>query len=397
MSGTAEVSTVAARLSLRKMFIAGIATVTGLVLTWVVLTAKSEPQAGPPRDRPAPMVSIIEAQPSTHQLLVYTQGTIDAKRRVDLIAQVTGKVVSVNSEFADGGFFKKGEVLLTIERYDYEFSLARAQSALAQSQQRLAEERGRSRQARREWRELGSKEANDLFLRKPQLRAAQSAVTAAEADVSAAELALDRTVIRAPFDGRVQQKRVDVGQVVVNATPLAHIYALDELELRLPLSDAQLALLPQQLLTSSDGMVGSSSRISVDIGGRAWQFSAPIMRSEAELDRRSRVATIIAEFPGTSDLALGRPVLTPGMFARAELLGRPVPNVIELSNAALSPDGHVLVVSEESKLERRDVGIINRQGASVWVSGIASGERVVTQLNNTLFPGLRVATQRAVN
>jgi hypothetical protein len=48
-------------------------------------------------------------------------------------------------------------------------------------------------------------------------------------------------------------------------------------------------------------------------------------------------------------------------------------------------------------LERRDVGIINRQGASVWVSGIASGERVVTQLNNTLFPGLRVATQRAVN
>jgi non-ribosomal peptide synthetase component E (peptide arylation enzyme) len=85
------------------------------------------------------------------------------------------------------------------------------------------------------------------------------------------------------------------------------------------------------------------------------------------------------------------------MFARAELLGRPVPNVIELSNAALSPDGHVLVVSEESRLERRDVGIINRQGASVWVSGIASGERVVTQLNNTLFPGLRVATQRAVN
>ena len=85
MSGTAEVSTASARLSARKMFIAGIATATGLVLTWVVLTAKSEPQAGPPRDRPAPMVSIIEAQPSTHQLLVYKQGTIDAKRRVESI------------------------------------------------------------------------------------------------------------------------------------------------------------------------------------------------------------------------------------------------------------------------------------------------------------------------
>ena len=88
MSDTPEVSTVANRLSLRKLFIATVATLTGLALTWVVLTAKSEPQAGPPPDRPAPMVAIIEAAPSTHQLLVHTQGTIDAKRRVDLVAQV---------------------------------------------------------------------------------------------------------------------------------------------------------------------------------------------------------------------------------------------------------------------------------------------------------------------
>ena len=50
MSDTPEVSTVANRLSLRKLFIATVATLTGLTLTWVVLTAKSEPQAGPPPD-----------------------------------------------------------------------------------------------------------------------------------------------------------------------------------------------------------------------------------------------------------------------------------------------------------------------------------------------------------
>jgi len=397
MSDTPEVSTVAKRLSLRKLFIATVATLTGLALTWVVLTAKSEPQAGPPRDRPAPMVAVIEAEPSTHQLLVHTQGTIDAKRRVDLVAQVAGKVVEVSDAFADGGFFEKDDVLLSIERADYEFALARAESALAQAEQRLAEERGRSRQARREWRELGSDEANDLFLRKPQLRAAELAVKAAQADVAAAELALDRTIIKAPFDGRVQQKRVDIGQFVGNGTPLAQIYALEALELRLPLSDAQLALLPEQLLTSSGGLVGSSSSVSVNIGGRAWQFPADIKRSEAELDRRSRVATVIAEFPGSPDLENGRPVLTPGMFARAEIIGRPVDGVIELTNAALSPDGHVLIVNEESKLERRDVAVINREGRSVWVSGLVAGDLVVAQLNNTLFPGLRVATEVAVN
>lgn len=396
MSDTPEVSTVANRLSLRKLFIAGVATLTGLTLTWVVLTAKSEPQAGPPPDRPAPMVTVLEAAPATRQLLVHTQGTIDAKRRVDLVAQVTGKVVEVSDAFADGGFFEKDDVLLSIERDDYEFALARAESALAQAEQRLAEERGRSRQARREWRELGSDEANDLFLRKPQLRAAELAVKAAQADISAAELALDRTIIRAPFDGRIQQKRVDIGQFVGTGTMLAQIYALEALELRLPLSDAQLALLPAQLLTSSGGLVGSSSYVSVNIGGRSWQFPADIKRSEAELDRRSRVATVIAEFPGSPDLENGRPALTPGMFARAEIVGRPVDGVIELTNAALSPDGHVLIVNQESRLERRDVAVINREGRSVWVSGLAAGDLVVAQLNNTLFPGLRVTTEVSV-
>ncbi len=396
MSDTPEVSTVANRLSLRKLFIAGVATLTGLTLTWVVLTAKSEPQAGPPPDRPAPMVTVLEAAPATRQLLVHTQGTIDAKRRVDLVAQVTGKVVEVSDAFADGGFFEKDDVLLSIERDDYEFAVARAESALAQAEQRLAEERGRSRQARREWRELGSDEANDLFLRKPQLRAAELAVKAAQADISAAELALDRTIIRAPFDGRIQQKRVDIGQFVGNGTMLAQIYALEALELRLPLSDAQLALLPAQLLTSSGGLVGSSSYVSVNIGGRSWQFPADIKRSEAELDRRSRVATVIAEFPGSPDLENGRPALTPGMFARAEIVGRPVDGVIELTNAALSPDGHVLIVNQESRLERRDVAVINREGRSVWVSGLAAGDLVVAQLNNTLFPGLRVTTEVSV-
>ena len=57
----------------------------------------------------------------------------------------------------------------------------------------------------------------------------------------------------------------------------------------------------------------------------------------------------------------------------------------------------MLIVNEESKLERRDVAVINREGRSVWVSGLVAGDLVVAQLNNTLFPGLRVATEVAVN
>lgn len=390
MSDSAEGTAVVARLSLRKLAIAALATFIGLVATWVVLTAKAEPQAGAPPERPAPMVEVMTAAPAEHQLRVRTQGTIRAKTQVELAAQVAGKVINVSQNFADGGFFQAGDTLLTIERDDYEFALARTEAALAQAEQRLAEERGRSRQAEREWRELGSTEANDLFLRKPQLRAAELSVSAAQADVAASKLALDRTIVRAPFDGRVLQKRADVGQFVGNGTPLAQVYAIEALELRLPISDAQLALLPEALLTSAGGLVGSTAAITVNIGDKIWNFSAPIVRSEAEIDQRSRVANLIAEFSGTSELGVGRPSLTPGVFARAEILGRPVANVIELSNTALSPDGHVLVVNGQSLLERRDVSIVNREKDRVWVSGIGEGESVVEQLNNTLFPGLRV-------
>lgn len=390
MSDTADGIAVATRLSLRKLAIATLATLVGLVATWVVLTAKSEPQAGAPPERPAPMVEVITAAPADHELRVRTQGTVRAKTQVELAAQVAGRVVKVSENFADGGFFQAGDILLTIEPDDYEFALARTEAALAQAEQRLAEERGRSRQAKREWRELGSAEANDLFLRKPQLRAAELAVTAAEADVAASKLALDRTIIRAPFDGRVLQKRADVGQFVGNGTPLAQVYAIEALELRLPVSDAQLALLPESLLTSSGGLVGASAAITVNIGDKVWNFSAPIVRAEAEIDRRSRVANLIAEFSGSPEIKEGRPELTPGVFARAEIMGRPVPGVIELSNSALSPDGHILVVNEQSVLERRDVAVVNREKDRVWISGIGEGEAVVAQLNNTLFPGLRV-------
>lgn len=390
MSDTADGIAVATRLSLRKLAIATLATLVGLVATWVVLTAKSEPQAGAPPERPAPMVEVITAAPADHELRVRTQGTVRAKTQVELAAQVAGRVVKVSENFADGGFFQAGDILLTIEPDDYEFALARTEAALAQAEQRLAEERGRSRQAEREWRELGSAEANDLFLRKPQLRAAELAVTAAEADVAASKLALDRTIIRAPFDGRVLQKRADVGQFVGNGTPLAQVYAIEALELRLPVSDAQLALLPESLLTSSGGLVGASAAITVNIGDKVWNFSAPIVRAEAEIDRRSRVANLIAEFSGSPEIKEGRPELTPGVFARAEIMGRPVSGVIELSNSALSPDGHILVVNEQSVLERRDVAVVNREKDRVWISGIGEGEAVVAQLNNTLFPGLRV-------
>ena len=131
-----------------------------VALTWVVLTAKSGRRLDRHRIVPS-HGGYIEAAPSTRNYWSTRKALRGAKRRVDLVAQVAGKV-GVSDAFADGGFFEKDDVLLSIERDDYEFALAQAESALAPAERRLAEERGRSRRRSRMAR-LGSDEANDLF------------------------------------------------------------------------------------------------------------------------------------------------------------------------------------------------------------------------------------------
>ena len=160
--------------------------------------------------------------------------------------------------------------MLELEKADYEFAIARALAQEAAAAQRVAEERGRNLQAQREWRDLGTVEANDLFLRKPQLRAAEASMAAAQADVSAAELALARTTVRAPFDGRLESKSVDIGQFVAPGTVLAQVYATDGVEVHLPISDSQLALLELPFETSPTAYPGDFRCVLVVSAAVAW-------------------------------------------------------------------------------------------------------------------------------
>ena len=231
------------RLTVKKFLIAALLTGSGLLVSGLVLTGKPAPVANVPPEPLRPVVSVLRAQPSEISLAVNTQGTVEARRRINLVAEVAGKVSTVSERFEEGAFFDQGDVLLQLEQADYEFAIARAQSQVAAAEQRLAEERGRNRQAKREWRELGTVEANALFLRQPQMKAAEAALKASVADLSAAQLALSRTEIRAPFSGRIESKRADLGQYIAPGAAVAEIYATDIVDVALPLNDSQLAAL----------------------------------------------------------------------------------------------------------------------------------------------------------
>ena len=377
------------RLTVKKFLFAALLTGSGLLVSGLVLTGKPAPVANVPPEPLRPVVSVLRAQPSEISLAVNTQGTVEARRRINLVAEVAGKVSTVSERFEEGAFFDQGDVLLQLEQADYEFAIARAQSQVAAAEQRLAEERGRNRQAKREWRELGTVEANALFLRQPQMKAAEAALKASVADLSAAQLALSRTEIRAPFSGRIESKRADLGQYIAPGAAVAEIYATDIVDVALPLNDSQLAAL--KLPMNANVALGIPVILSTAFGGREWQWQAQIRRVQAVVDRQSRTVNAIAEVlqPFESEIS-GRPPLTPGMFVRAEIPAPPIPNLVQLPASALRSDNTVLVVGTGEKLVRQPVTVQRRTEQWAWVSGLTEGSRIVRAQTGLLVVGLTV-------
>lgn len=385
-----DTSATASRLTRRRLLGSVLFTAAGLAICFLVLVGKPATQPTELPEPRRPLVAVILAEPSDHSISVRTQGTVEPVRRVGLVAQVSGKVERVSDLFLDGRFFKAGDVLLELEKADYQFAIARAQAQEAAAAQRVAEERGRNLQAQREWRDLGTSEANDLFLRKPQLRAAEASLAAAKADVAAAKLALERTTVRAPFDGRLEKKSVDLGQFVAPGSVLAQIYATDRVEIHLPISDSQLALLELPLFETAV-VDYPAVTLSARFGGERWQWEGKIARVEASIDRDSRVTFAIAEVSdpfGGSEFQ--RPPLTPGLFVEASISGKPITASVELPATALRGDNTLLWVNENSRLERLSVELLRREQDRVWVRGVEAGLRIVAEQSSQLAAGAAI-------
>ncbi|QIB65228.1 efflux RND transporter periplasmic adaptor subunit [Kineobactrum salinum] len=354
----------------------------GLLAATLLLTGKPAPEPRPPPQRELPAVDVIVAEPAARELSVSTQGTVRPLREIDLISRVAGRVESSAPEFAEGGFFRRGDLLLKIEETDYRFAIARAESQLAAARQQLAEEEGQAQQARREWRDLGSPQANALFLREPQLASARAALAAAEADLGAARLDLERTRIVAPFNGRISEKLADSGQYVMSGSVVARVYATDTALVRLPLTDRQVALLDLPLHYRSEEEAAKPAAavlLTGTFGNRDWQWRGRIVRTDARIDEDSRMIYAVAEVadPFAREPGSDRPPLAPGMFVTARIAGRPLAAVTELPRAALRREEQVMLVDARQQLVLREVELLQSAGGRVWVQGLRRGERVV--------------------
>jgi RND family efflux transporter MFP subunit len=290
-----------------------------------------------------------------------------------------------------GGFFKMGDVLLSIDPLDYEVALEQAKATLARAKSDLSNaSKTHARQKSLEKKQSISESQMDDALNR--LRIAQATLRESQAILARAERDLGRTQLTAPYDGRVRSETIDIGQFVSRGTALASLYATDIAEVRLPIHDEELAFLDLPLLVNGNTL---ERKIPVTLrarfAGAEHQWQAEVVRTEGELDPRTRMITVVAQVVQPYATHNNKPPLSVGLFVKAEIDGIDVDDVVIVPRSALRENSQVLIVDTENKLRFRTVEVLRIAQDSVYIQGgLNTGEKVCVSALNSPLDGMLV-------
>jgi RND family efflux transporter MFP subunit len=338
---------------------------------------------------PAVQFAVAHARPTT--IAINVQGEVRPRVEASLASQVAGRLVWASPKFAEGGAFAEGETLARIEDADYRLAVVRARSQVAQTEEALAREEAEAELARQDWEALGRGDPPPLAVREPQLAQARAALAAAQAALRSAELDLSRTNIRAPFTGRVRERRANVGDYVGPGSPVAVMFSTETMEIRVPLTDADLAAMRIPVgFTATAASPGPAAHVSNVMGGRVVTWEGRLVRTEASVDARTRLTYGTVEvrdpFAARNDAPLA-----PGMFVSARLEGSARETLVAAPRSALKRNEFVYVVTADDTISVRQVRPAQTTADEVlFRDGVADGERVVVSHLSSPRDGMSV-------
>ena len=374
-----------------------------------------------------PLVEVIVAETSDLPVIVRGNGTVRAKVQVQVVPQVSGRVIKVHPGLVSGGFFRADEPLIDIDPTDYDLALEQAEANVAQTQASraaaeadVAEAKSVLVDAQEELERLEALEGTDSIrpqelrrqrltveisqarvnAREAQRQAAVAAYLGAQVAVRRAQVDQKRTTIKLPFDGRVVSEQVDVGQFISAGQSVATVYGTSVVEIPVPLEDGQLRWfdLPENPgLESTDGLATTAPEVTVsaDFAGAQHTWTGKAVRTEGEIDTATRMVHVIVEVTDPFADNDGRPPLMPGMFVKAAIRGRTMTGVIPIPRHALH-EGRQAWLAEDDKLHKSDVTIVYVDHDRAYVSeGIDEGAAVITTPLDIATEGMTVRTSFA--
>ncbi len=326
-------------------------------------------------------------------LKINVQGEVQPRTEINLVPQVSGLITFMSAKFIEGGKFKRGDLLVRIDPAEFELRVTQARANVAQAETSVTREKSESLIARQDWDELGrTGTPTPLTLREPQMAEAEAQLASAKARLAEAELQLARTSLYAPFDGRVTMRHVDQGEFVAAGTRLGEIYAVNIMDVRLPMTNEELRRAGLTLgYEAKAGAAGIPVTLTADVAGMQSRWQAHIVRTDSRFDATTRVLFAYAEVldPFGAGASNGTP-LAPGIFVNAAIEGQRLDNIIVIPRAALRGDDKVYL-SKNGTLSIQTVSVLssNRKNA-ILQSGIDIGDAVITSPIRGVADGMKI-------
>ncbi len=373
--------------------------IVGVLIALVFIKLKKAPQRKE-QEVLTPLVKVEHLERRDIQMVIRGYGTVSPRVEVEIVPQVSGKVVWVNPQFKAGGFIQSGGQILKIDPRDYELAVRQANAAVAEAQVKLDLEMAEAKVAREEWQQLHPDEepTSPLVFREPQIRQAQARLESAKAGLATANLNLERTQLSLPIDALVMSEKVDLGQYVMIGQSVGVAYGIESVEIEVPLEDRELAWfdIPDNTV-SVNGNVPSTKRTSAqvkaDFAGAEHIWRGRVVRTTGQVDKTSRLISVVVEVPEPFKLSDSRPPLLPGMFVEVLIEGNILKNAIAVPRDAMHNSNEVWV-AEDGQLNIQPLDVVRSDRDFAYARyGLDDGDMIVISSLDTVIEGMRVRIQ----
>lgn len=440
----------------KQALIGGIIVIAAIILAYFLVNSRSEPEEKPAEEI-IPLVQVVPIEIRSGNLTITGSGNVRPRQEVNFAAQVAGKLIYVNPRLSEGQGINKGEILFRIEPNDFQSAVdaaradvasqnvavvqAREEALLAQAEIARFEERAKRLAAFDGGTQIltpdalsrpnsatnsatngptngAANSANNLATRQPQLDSARAALRRAQAQLSDAQTALGRTVVRAPFSGIVRSKDIALGSFVQPGQSLGSIVGSAEYEAVISLSEKEAALIDGLW---GGGNKGADASVFLNYGGTRYRWQATVDRASSILNPQTRTIDIFLRIrrpinggavaavqqeggqqgggqKNDGPIGLDAPPLFVGSFIKAEISGKDVGEYAILPLAALRPDNQIWLV-EDGKLRIFNAQILQRGDKNIIISarGLGQNPIAVTSNLNTATQGEKVRIAKPNN
>ncbi|HEB63680.1 MAG TPA: efflux RND transporter periplasmic adaptor subunit, partial [Gammaproteobacteria bacterium] len=345
-----------------------------IALSFYLLSTQPQAERITPQVQ-VPLVETVIPSFGEHSVTVQAMGRVIAAQQVELMARVSGEVIKVSPLFVPGGMFKKNDWILKIDPTDYELTVQQRKSDLIRAEYELALEMGRQQIAKQDYVLLGEKlegEELSLVLRQPHLEMAKANISAARSLLDRAQLDLRRTLVKAPFNALVQEKKVSIGSQVTTATPLMTLVDTDTywVEAAIPMDQLK------WIKVGGDAYIKHESAWEKsDFRRGTVQSIKPMVGQE---DHMAQIIVAIKDPMALKTANKNQPKLMAGAFVRVEMMGRTLADVLHIPESSLHEGSFIWVMNKNDTLDIRSADIRWRESGVVYIANqLEAGERLI--------------------